>query len=236
MVMVRVIITKKYNCFYTSISRIILFLCEVECIMPSFRELIFRYRIRTTKILLLILLPFFIFCAPYYSDPSFIHSALEWAGYFFLPIGVLGRSYTILFISGRKSIELITVGPFGWVRNPLYVFSFFAMVGIALQSAMITLVIGTVILFCLYYHYFVVREEKRLYAIFKEDYVKYTQKVPRWFNKNFKHSSLESWSFSPKVVRRTIFDAALFFLAFPFFELIEFLQTNHLVPVVFRIW
>jgi len=213
-----------------------IFLYKIDFIMSSFSELLFRYRIRNTKILLLILLPFFIFCAPYYPDPGFTHSALEWTGYFLLPIGVLGRSYSILFISGRKSLELITVGPFGWVRNPLYVFSFFAMVGVALQSAMITLVIVTVVLFCLYYHYFVVREEKRLQAIFKEDYVKYKNKVPRWFNKNFKHSSLTSWNFSPKVVRRTIVDAAMFFLAFPFFELLEFLHTNHLVPVFFRIW
>jgi protein-S-isoprenylcysteine O-methyltransferase Ste14 len=46
----------------------------------------------------------------------------------------LGRTWCSLDISGRKKRELVTVGPYALVRNPLYIFTLLEAFGIGAQS------------------------------------------------------------------------------------------------------
>jgi len=78
--------------------------------------------------------------------------------------------------------ELITSGPFAYVRNPLYVGNFFLALGFvimawALMPYMVALLI---ILFAVQYSLIVKHEEAYLLETFQDEYKVYTLNVRRW--------------------------------------------------------
>ncbi len=102
-------------------------------------------------------------------------------------LGELIRVQSVAFIGSisrtRKSHtgdNLITGGPFGIVRNPLYVGNFFIVLGVCLYAGRAWLTILTVALFAVQYFYIVSYEESVLEEKFGEDYDSYRQRVPAW--------------------------------------------------------
>ena len=81
---------------------------------------------------------------------------------------------------GAKNDVVVRDGPFSVVRNPLYVFSFIAMMGIGLESRMYTVFVLLCGAYILYYPKVVKKEEEFLKAKFGEPYEKYMLEVPRW--------------------------------------------------------
>ncbi|MFA6456377.1 MAG: isoprenylcysteine carboxylmethyltransferase family protein [Bacteroidota bacterium] len=78
--------------------------------------------------------------------------------------------------------NLITDGPFGHVRNPLYVGNILMYVGCAVMSNALVPYLGIVALawFVLQYHLIVSREEEHLRTAFGEEYAIYCKNVPRF--------------------------------------------------------
>lgn len=153
------------------------------------------------------------------------------AGYILVIVGSFGRAYCSAYIGGRKNDVVVRQGPFSIVRNPLYVFSFLATLGIALQSGMWTLVLVLVGTYLVYYPFVVKKEEAFLANKFGEDYQRYLQEVPRWVP-NFKlWNEPEQVDAKPKFIRRTLMDAAVFFLPLPCFVVIQALQSAQILPV-----
>jgi isoprenylcysteine carboxyl methyltransferase (ICMT) family protein YpbQ len=58
--------------------------------------------------------------------------ALESVGLAMLLFGAFGRVWCAVHIAGRKNKDLVAVGPFSTMRNPLYFFSMFAFTGAGL--------------------------------------------------------------------------------------------------------
>ncbi|MCK9409180.1 MAG: isoprenylcysteine carboxylmethyltransferase family protein [Bacteriovoracaceae bacterium] len=78
--------------------------------------------------------------------------------------------------------NLITDGPFGHVRNPLYVGNILMYLGIAIMSnALVPYLVAVVFVwFALQYHLIVLREEEHLRTAFGPEYGTYCEKVPRF--------------------------------------------------------
>jgi len=152
-------------------------------------------------------------------------------GYFLVIVGALGRGYCSAYIGGRKNDVVVRDGPFSVVRNPLYVFSFIAMVGIGLQSGMWTILILLIAAFLLYYPLVILKEEQFLHHKFGVAYEEYVRDVPRWIPKLKLWREPEMVETQPKFLRRTLMDAAIFFLPLPGFLLIEALHTHGILPV-----
>jgi protein-S-isoprenylcysteine O-methyltransferase Ste14 len=158
-----------------------------------------------------------------------------WLGYILVIIGAFGRIYCSAFIGGRKNDEVVRMGPFSVVRNPLYVFSFLAVVGIGLQSGMFTLLALLSGAYVLYYPLVVAREEAFLKNKFGEPYEVYMREVPRWFP-NFKlWNEPEQYDAKPKFIRKTALDAALFFLPLPCFIFITMMHAFEVLPIWFTL-
>ncbi len=79
--------------------------------------------------------------------------------------------------------NLITDGPFGHVRNPLYVGNILMYVGVAVMSNALVpyLAVAVFAWFVLQYHLIVSREEEHLRTAFGAEYETYVKNVPRFF-------------------------------------------------------
>lgn len=80
------------------------------------------------------------------------------------------------------------------------------------------------------------REEEFLTAKLGKPYTDYLARVPRFIPKPSIYRDEELVSFRPALLSRTLRDGLAFFLSVPAFELIEALQNNGAIPVLFHLW
>lgn len=173
---------------------------------------------------------------PVYSVNSVMHWLMLWTGYALIIFAVFGRIYCSSFIGGRKNEAIMRDGPFSVVRNPLYVFSFIATIGVGLQSGMFVVTALLTGAFMIYYPFVVAKEERYLSAKFGEEYANYVREVPRWVpNMKLWIEPAEAMCM-PKYIRSTMADALVFFLAMPTFALLSWLYHSHLLVVWLNIW
>lgn len=172
---------------------------------------------------------------PMLARGFFLRELLMWIGYALVIFGAFGRVYCSTFIGGRKNDEVVRVGVFSVVRNPLYVFSFIATVGIGMQSGSLLVLIALAGAFILYYPLVVDREEEFLTEKFGEQYEKYMEEVPRWIPDMKLWNEPEQIDAKPKFIRQTMQDAFIFFLPMPAFALINSMQVAKTLPVLFAI-
>jgi protein-S-isoprenylcysteine O-methyltransferase Ste14 len=174
-----------------------------------------------------------LFCciAPSEAENSLARLMMVWGGYMLVIVGAFGRVYCSAFIGGRKNKSVMRDGPFSVVRNPLYVFSFLATIGIGLQSGMWVVTGLLVIAFAIYYPFVVAKEEQFLRHKFDESYEAYLREVPRWIPNLKLWQEPQEAATMPKFIRRTMGDAMVFFLPFPAFAVISALQAHQILPV-----
>lgn len=173
-----------------------------------------------------------LFCETGWPEDGLVHEPLEWLGYVLVIFGVLGRVYSSVYIGGRKNDEVVQDGPFSVVRNPLYVFSFIAVIGIGLQTATFAIPALLAAIFIFYYPFVVAREEAFLLHKFGQPYEEYTKLVPRWIPNFSLWRQPEEINSRPKFVLKTLLDAAVFFIAFPALELLSHLHQSGVLPVL----
>ncbi|MCC6415618.1 MAG: isoprenylcysteine carboxylmethyltransferase family protein [Opitutaceae bacterium] len=162
---------------------------------------------------------------------------LEIVGLLLIIAAVLGRIWCALYIAGRKNTELCCDGPYSVCRNPLYVFSFFGVVGLALvaRSAPLGLIIAPI--FWGYHHFVISSEETRLRELFGEAYNKYYREVPRLWPSFRLYWSRPSLVIDPRVIGRALSEVAWFLIAVACLEIVEHMRGASLgeakLPVLF---
>jgi len=114
--------------------------------------------------------------------------------------GELFRIYSVAFIgkisrtrSDNTGNNLITSGPFAFVRNPLYVGNFLISTGMAVFSGSFAVTLLTIGLFTLQYYFIVQYEEHTLSQKFGQEFDDYRAKVNAWFPKKFPSPSEIEW-------------------------------------------
>lgn len=90
-------------------------------------------------------------------------------------IGTISRTRT------DRLGPLISSGPFGIVRNPLYIGNILIWTGFAITARLVWLALLIFVLLALEYHAIVAWEEQLLEARRGEEYRDYCARVPRWF-------------------------------------------------------
>jgi len=187
-----------------------------------------QYHSRIFAAVMILLL---LFCDSSYAAGEFPRACMMWVGYILVIFGAMGRGYCSAFIGGRKNETVVREGPFSVVRNPLYVFSFIAVLGIGLQSGMWTVFVLLTAAYMLYYPAVVRKEEGFLHHKFGDDYLKYMQEVPRWIPNLKLWNEPEVVETKPQFLRKTLMDAAIFFVPMPIFALLSHLHANGTLPV-----
>ena len=139
--------------------------------------------------------------------------------------GELIRIYAVAFIgpsSRTRNTEttgpaVVTDGPFGIVRNPLYVGNFFITFGFAVYSGKLWLIALAVLLFAFQYYFIVKYEEKLLVDRFGPAYEEYRENVPAWLPARLPSFNTlqwpESFTTSLRSERRTLIAIAVMMAA-----------------------
>ncbi|MDO5565977.1 MAG: isoprenylcysteine carboxylmethyltransferase family protein [Planctomycetia bacterium] len=157
---------------------------------------------------------------------------------FLIGIGAIGRAWCAIFISGRKDGMLVQSGPYAMCRNPLYFFSFLAAIGVGLGTETFTIPVIVMIAFAVYYPIVIAAEERRLEALFGDEFRNYAKSVPCFFPRwsLLKGNEPDAWPVCTTAVRRTLFDLLWFFWIVGLLELLEAFHETGVVPVVFHLF
>jgi steroid 5-alpha reductase family enzyme len=157
---------------------------------------------------------------------------IEWVGFFLIVVCILGRTWSSLYIGGRKIEELVQTGPYSVMRNPLYFFSILGATGVGAQSGsvLIALICGLIAL--VVFRVVVGQEEKVLIDRYGDTYRAFMARVPRFFPKPSLWADDATLTIRPPRVVMTFADALVFLLAIPIAEGFEHLQDIGVLPVL----
>lgn len=194
-----------------------------------------RLRRLVLAIVILAMVAGLLFCQSAFAPDTPIHEAIEMGGVLLIFLGICGRLWSTLYIGGRKSAEVVSGGPYSITRNPLYLFSSLAAVGVGAQTGSITVALGFGVLCAVAFHIVILREEKFLSGVMGAPYQAYLTKVPRFFPRLSLYEEGDTGSFKPKLLLNTLLDGLVFLLAMPLFEAIDAAQLSGALPVLFRL-
>lgn len=113
-------------------------------------------------------------------DDTWISAALLTVGMLGVTMATVGRLWCALYISGRKSTELVTTGPYSMCRHPLYVCNFVGIVGLGAMTESITLAAILALAFALMYPA-VIRSEDHLLSRNFPEFDDYARRTPAFF-------------------------------------------------------
>jgi protein-S-isoprenylcysteine O-methyltransferase Ste14 len=196
-------------------------------------------RVRKLRVLLLRLtvIPFIflaVFVRPSWGENTRASLVIEAVGYLFLLAGMGIRMWSILYIGGRKSYELVTTGPYSICRNPLYVGTFLLAIGVGLSLESIPILVAALVVY-VPIHFIVVRmEEKHLESRFPTEYPVYKRKVPMLLPRFGNYRGSPELPVSPRAVRRLIGDTFMVLLIPLVEDLLEALHGTGLIPVLWH--
>lgn len=170
-----------------------------------------------------------------WNDKSIADATLEFTGLALIIIGSFGRIWSYLYICGRKTDELVVIGPYSITRNPLYLFSLIAAIGLGFASENI-LVLGLIILlFGIIYPIAIKAEEAELARCHGDAFWEYKHSVPRFFPKTLTLQQPEQYTIHLNIFGRVFFDAMWLVGLFIMMEVIERLHYYDVIPVLFKI-
>jgi protein-S-isoprenylcysteine O-methyltransferase Ste14 len=164
-----------------------------------------------------------------------VHEMIEWLGIVLIVLCILGRTWSSLYIGGRKIEEFVRTGPYSIMRNPLYFFSFLGAAGVGMQAGSVMLGLICAALAWLVFYVVVRQEEQVLVERYGSAYRDYFARVPRFWPRPSLWRDEPTLTIRPPRVLMTFADALGFLLAVPIAELFEYLQETGVIPVLLRL-
>lgn len=170
-----------------------------------------------------------------WPDVSWVHTAIETLGLWLILSCVFGRAWCALYIGGRKSTELVELGPYSISRNPLYLFSCLGAIGVGLRTASITLGILFVLAAIAVMLPVVRVEEMVMRRTFAAAFEAYCAKVPRFGPRFPLWRDAQALTITPRHLYRVLTDSLVFILTIPVITAIHWLQVHAVLPVLLQL-
>lgn len=167
-----------------------------------------------------------------YPSGHAVHELVEWIGILFIVVCILGRTWSSLYIAGRKGRELVTIGPYSTCRNPLYFFSIVGAAGMGAQSGSIAIGIICGAIAAIVFYVVVKQEEQLLIKVHGRKYRDYLAAVPRFIPSPGSWRDEKTLTIRPPRVLMTFADALVFLLAVPIAEGFEYLRDIGMIPTL----
>ncbi|HEY6753735.1 MAG TPA: isoprenylcysteine carboxylmethyltransferase family protein [Pseudolabrys sp.] len=164
-----------------------------------------------------------------------LHELAENIGLILIILSIFGRTWCAIYLGGREGRELVTRGPYSVCRHPMYSFAILGGVGVGAQvgSFVIGLVCGFIAWLIL--QRFATREETALQAEFGSLYQQYAKRVPRFIPKLSLWEDVDVVEVWPRTVMLAFLDAAVFLIAIPIAEAVEYLHDVGALPAIFHL-
>ena len=174
------------------------------------------------------------------TTPSFQQGGLadllsDTTALFLLTVCSMGRLWALLYISGKKTQEVVTDGPYSIVRHPLYLFSFIGAIGIGLASDNILVLAALVIFYLSYYPLTILSEEKTLTKKFGQAYIDYAKCTPGFLPKLSLYKSPDHFAVNANILLKNLALGMWFIWIFILFNIIQTLQTMGIIPVLLKV-
>jgi protein-S-isoprenylcysteine O-methyltransferase Ste14 len=192
-------------------------------------------RVIISRIFAILIVLLAIFTAPSFNQSGWADMLLETSGLFLLTVCSIGRLWAMLYISGHKTHEVITDGPYSIVRHPLYLFSFIGAIGIGIASENILILAAMVVFYLSYYPLTILSEETTLTKKFGQVYLDYIKRTPRFLPKLSLYKSPSQFVVNADIFLRNMAIGMWFIWIYILFNFIETLQQNGGIPVLLRV-
>ncbi|OGV62553.1 MAG: hypothetical protein A2498_15710 [Lentisphaerae bacterium RIFOXYC12_FULL_60_16] len=193
-----------------------------------------KYRIGFTKLLGFVLLLALILAKR--GTVGLVTDMLYFIGVILVAIGTLGRLWCSLYIAGRKTTELVTVGPYSVSRHPLYFFSFVGALGVGLATETVTIPILFLIFGLLYYPSILRIEESLLIGQYGDAYLRYKQRTPGFLPRWSILVEPATYEVNPRVFLKHVFSALWFIWFLGILELLESFQEYGFVANYYTVY
>ncbi|HUI96287.1 MAG TPA: isoprenylcysteine carboxylmethyltransferase family protein [Xanthobacteraceae bacterium] len=166
---------------------------------------------------------------------SAVRESIRWAGLGLILICIAGRTWCALYIGGRKTRALVTVGPYSVTRNPLYGFSIIGAFGVGAQLGSLSVALIAGAFAWIVHRMAVMQEERLLLSEHRDTFQRYLAAVPRFLPRLDLWKDAEFLDVRPRSVVTTFFDACFFLAAVPVAELCGYVQHLGFVSVLLRL-
>ncbi len=195
-----------------------------------------KHRMLGSRILIGIVLLAAFLTTPVIPQESFIAGFFRLAGFVLLTVCAIGRIYSTAFIGGIKNKQLVRVGPYATVRNPLYFYSLLGAAGVGLMSGQVTCAVILLGGFLFIYDGLIRREEQFLAEKFGSEFADYKARVPRLLPQINQFTAPDELLFQPKFFTFAVWDAIWWFAPVPVFELARHLQHAGIIKPLFAVF
>lgn len=159
------------------------------------------------------------------------------SGYYLVRLAISGRAWTCLYLAGYKKNQLVTTGPYALSRNPLYLYTFIGMLGIALVARSFILCFVVLAWFAVFYRLVIAKEERSLKDIHGASFESYCATTPRFIPRFAdKIREREEYIANPLAYRNRLKDFTWLIWGLCFVSLFSFLHINHLLPELIQLY
>jgi protein-S-isoprenylcysteine O-methyltransferase Ste14 len=193
-----------------------------------------KLRLKLSKVIILFVFLILCFSQNHQTD-NLKTTLLYFFGILLIGVGVLGRVWCSLYISGYKNDKLVTQGPYSLCRNPLYFFSLIGVIGVGMTTETYTIPLLIIVLFSFYYPFVIKNEQKFLLGIYKDEFLVYMKNVPCFFPSFSNFTEPEEYTVKPKRFRNFLTEVIWFFWLAGIIELIEHLKELNYIPIYFHL-
>jgi len=172
----------------------------------------------------------------WYDAAPTIEHLLSFTGWVLIAAGMTGRVWAASYVCGHKDRELMTFGPYSMCRNPLYLFSFVAGLGVMFATETLLFPVLFAALFAAAYPRVMRHEEATLRAVHGAAFEEYRSRVPLFWPKPGLYAEPPSYLVVARPFRRHLADAPWWVIAGAIFEVIEGLHLSGHLPTLARVF
>ena len=195
-----------------------------------------RWRIDLTKGVVAAIVAVYLVGNNRWEQHALVSDFMFAAGMAMVGVATAGRIWCSLYIAGRKTETLVTLGPYSMCRNPLYFFSFVGCAGVGLTTETLLLPLAALIAFAAYYPVVIAAEESRLLVAHGDAFAAYRQSTPRFFPNPYRLREADEYPVHAKRFRSAMIDAMCFVWAVALIELGEALHEANVLPHLIPMW
>ena len=194
-----------------------------------------KNRILFSRVLIGCMVVLLLISEPKWHPRAFADITTEFVALVMVMVAAFGRLWTLSYISGHKTKDLVTKGPYSIMRNPLYFFSLIGAMGIGVASESIIILGSLLLAFSVYYPLVIRAEEEHLTHIHGDGFQDYCSTVPAFLPRFSLFHEPEEYLVNARLFRRAFFSVMWFPLAYILILSVAHLQEAGIMPVILSI-